>query len=172
MQNVVGVLRQRLEATLKVHRIEQRQFLPLRLEDAWSYFATPKHLEEMTPPDLNFEILSQTPATVHNGLMIAYRIRAIAGLPMNWLTEIKYVEARTRFVDEQRSGPFAFWFHEHRFEEVQGGIDMIDQVHYVMPLGMLGLMAHRLFVRKRLEAIFSFRKAYLAQRFPSPPPPP
>lgn len=122
----------------------------------------------MTPSFLNFEILSRPPPTVYNGLMISYRIRAIAGIPMNWLTEIKHVEINTRFVDEQRRGPFTFWFHEHQFEEVEGGIEMIDRVHYVMPLGILGLLAHRLFVRHRLEAIFSFRKAFLARRFPGP----
>ena len=120
----------------------------------------------MTPGFLRFEILSEVPPTVFNGLMIGYRIRAVAGIPMTWLTEIKHVIEGEQFVDEQRIGPFRFWFHEHRFIAASGGIEMIDRVHYVMRGGALGALAHALFVRKRLESIFAFRRQFLDQRFP------
>jgi len=141
---------------LKIHRIQQSQFLPLTLDEAWLFFATPKNLEAMTPPFLNFRILSDVPDVVHSGLMIEYRIRAVFGIPMRWLTEIKHVEKRTRFVDEQRIGPFPFWYHEHRFEAVEGGM---------MPWGILGRFIHWIFIRGRLLEIFRFRKSFLSQRF-------
>ena len=150
---------------MKIHQLHQTQFLPISPENAWEYFATPKTLEEMTPEFLNFEILSDPPATLHSGLLIAYRIRAVAGIPMNWLTEIKHVVPLRRFVDEQRVGPFSFWLHEHTFTPVDGGIEMTDHVHYVMPWGPIGSLIHPLFVRRRLESIFSFRRAYLEKKF-------
>lgn len=122
----------------------------------------------MTPPFLNFEILSEVPNTVHSGLMIEYRIRAVFGIPMRWLTEIKHVERLSRFVDEQRIGPFPFWYHEHRFKPVPGGIVMEDEVHYVMPWSILGTLVHGAFIHGRLKEIFRFRKNYLAERFPDP----
>ena len=154
------------EIVLKIHRIHQSQFLPISLDEAWQFFATPKNLEAMTPSFLNFKILSDVPEVVHSGLMIEYRIRAVLGIPMCWLTEIKHVETQRRFVDEQRIGPFPFWHHEHRFEPTEGGIVMIDDVHYVMPWSLLGSMIHWVFIRKRLLEIFRFRMRYLAQRFP------
>lgn len=150
---------------MKIYRIHQSQFLPITLDDAWRFFATPKNLEAMTPDFLNFKILSKVPDVVHSGLIIEYRIRAVFGIPMRWLTEIKHVEEQARFVDEQRVGPFPFWYHEHRFEPVEGGIVMKDEVHYVMPWGILGRFIHWIFIRGRLLEIFRFRKRYLSQRF-------
>ena len=42
---------------------------------------------------------------------------------------------------------------------------MEDEVHYVMPWGILGSLIHRLFIRGRLVEIFRFRKTYLEARF-------
>lgn len=77
---------------------------------------------------------------------------------MTWVTEIKHVVPLRQFVDEQRLGPFRFWFHEHRFTPVEGGIVMDDLVTYAMPMGVLGEIAHRLLIKRRLETIFDFRR--------------
>ncbi|MGZ8244580.1 SRPBCC family protein [Methylomagnum sp.] len=104
---------------MKIYRLHRTQFLPINLEEAWSFFSTPRNLEEITPPFLNFEITSETPDDIYSGLIITYRIAAVAGVPMTWVTEIKHVEPLSRFVDEQRIGPFRFWYHEHRFRAVK-----------------------------------------------------
>jgi ligand-binding SRPBCC domain-containing protein len=152
---------------MRIHSLVRRQVLPLSLEEAWHFFSTPRNLEEITPSFLNFHITSEVPEEIHSGLIITYRIAAVAGIPMTWVTEIKHVERFRQFVDEQRIGPFRFWFHRHGFREVEGGIEMEDVVHYVMPWGWLGSLVHRVFIRRRLEAIFDFRRTYLAKRFPS-----
>jgi ligand-binding SRPBCC domain-containing protein len=68
-------------------------------------------------------------------------------------------------VDEQRFGPYRFWHHRHAFEAVDGGVRMTDLVHYALPFGPFGAIAHRIFVRRKLEWIFGFRKKVLAERF-------
>ena len=98
------------------------------------------------------------PEEIYDGLIITYRIAAVAGTPLTWVTEIKHVEPLRQFVDEQRIGPYRFWHHLHRFRAVEGGIEMEDIVHYVMPFGWLGWLAHTVFVRDRLWAIFDFRR--------------
>jgi len=145
--------------------MSRRQFISLDLEAAWHFFSTPRNLEAITPSYLNFHITSDVPEEIHAGLIITYRIAAVAAVPMDWVTEIKHVERLRQFVDEQRMGPFRFWFHLHRFTAVEGGIEMEDCVHYVMPWGWLGRMVHTLFIRRRLEHIFDFRRDYLTQRF-------
>ncbi len=69
-------------------------------------------------------------------------------------------------MDEQRFGPYRFWNHSHRFQEVEGGVDMEDVAHYALPLGALGRVAHRWVVRPRLEAIFDARREALNELFP------
>ncbi|NIG52262.1 hypothetical protein F3J22_02105 [Chitinophaga sp. Cy-1792] len=49
------------------------------------------------------------------------------------------------------------WHHEHHFEVVAGGVRMTDLVHYRMPLGILGTLAHQVFVKKQLEDLFNYR---------------
>lgn len=154
---------------MKIHQIHRRQFLPLSLDQAWDFFWTPRNLESMTPPFLNFRILSEVPERTYNGLIIIYRIAAVAGIPMTWVTEIKHVVEPHQFVDEQRLGPFRFWNHQHRFRAVPGGIEMEDTVHYAMRLGWIGRLAHRLFIRRRLDAIFDFRRDHLDTLFGNRP---
>jgi hypothetical protein len=42
-----------------MRRLVREQFLPLTLDQAWEFFATPKNLNLVTPDDLVFEIVSQ-----------------------------------------------------------------------------------------------------------------
>ena len=150
---------------MKVYSLYRTQKIPLTLEQAWSFFSTPINLEEITPRFLNFRITSEVPEEIYSGLIITYRIAAVAAVPLTWVTEIKHVERLTRFVDEQRIGPFRFWYHEHDFRPVADGIEMTDRVHYVMPWGLLGRLVHTLFIRQRLARIFEFRKDYIDKRF-------
>jgi len=154
---------------MNVYRIHRRQVLPIDLNQAWEFFWTPHNLEAMTPPFLNFSITSEVPDRTYNGLIITYRIAAVAGIPVTWVTEIKHVVEPYQFVDEQRLGPFRFWNHQHRFRTVPDGIEMEDIVHYVMRMGWIGRLVHRFFIRRRLERIFDFRRDYLRARFGEAP---
>ncbi len=151
---------------MTIHHLTRKQFIPIRLEDAWPFFSTPRNLEAITPGFLNFRITSAVPEEIYSGLIITYKIAAVAGIPMAWVTEIKHVEPLHRFVDEQRIGPFRFWFHEHSFESVADGIEMTDTVHYVMPWGWLGELVHMAFIKQRLNAIFDFRRTYIGELWP------
>ncbi len=150
---------------MKVHRLEQRQFLPVSPDLAWSFFSSPANLNEITPADLGFRITSPPEPSMYAGQIITYEIRIAPLVWVPWVTEIKHVEPMSSFVDEQRSGPYRFWFHRHHFEPRDGGVMMTDLVHYALPLGPLGAVAHAIFVRRKLDWIFSYRKQLLSERF-------
>jgi ligand-binding SRPBCC domain-containing protein len=42
---------------------------------------------------------------------------------------------------------------------------MIDLVNYVIPFGIIGRIAHKLFIRKKIEGIFDYRKNILEDKF-------
>ena len=84
---------------------------------------------------------------------------------MQWVTEIKSVEDKKFFIDEQRFGPYAFWHHKHFLKEIPGGVEMEDVVHYVVPMGILGRMAHPFLVKPNLDKIFEFRRKKLIELF-------
>jgi ligand-binding SRPBCC domain-containing protein len=156
---------------MKVHTLHRKQRLAMTPEQAWQFFSTPHNLQRITPDFLHFRITSRVPEEIHAGLVITYRIAAVAGIPMTWVTEIKHVERYAQFVDEQRIGPFRFWHHLHRFRQAEGGIEMEDVVHYVMPWGWFGHWVHRCFIGRRLQRIFDFRRDYLDHRFNRRAPP-
>jgi ligand-binding SRPBCC domain-containing protein len=151
---------------MKVYRLTRTQFLPVTLEEAWSFFSNPNNLGLITPPRLAFEILDDSAGKpMHTGQLIYYRITIFPGVRVRWVTEITQVQEHFQFVDIQRSGPYALWQHTHNFKEVSGGVEMTDQLQYSIPLGLIGRLAHLLFVEKEIKAIFDYRYAELERRF-------
>jgi ligand-binding SRPBCC domain-containing protein len=58
-----------------MHHLEKEITLNVSEEKVWEFLATPLNLNELTPPDLDFRILSELPDKMYNGLMIQYEIR-------------------------------------------------------------------------------------------------
>jgi ligand-binding SRPBCC domain-containing protein len=153
---------------VRLHRVDRRQTLPTTINEAWTFFSDPRNLAVITPPDMHFEVLSEVPEQVYAGLLLEYRVKPFPGWQANWVTEITQVAAPYRFVDEQRSGPYRFWHHQHHFREVPGGVEVRDLVHYSLPGGPLGALVNARAVAPRLAEIFDFREGVLAQRFAAP----
>ncbi|MFT5906026.1 MAG: ligand-binding SRPBCC domain-containing protein [Cryomorphaceae bacterium] len=148
-----------------IHVINSEQELPISIDEAWEFFSTPANLEKLTPKSLRFKILTCSHDTMVEGQIISYKIRLMPLVWMNWVTEIKQVEDKHFFVDDQRSGPYKIWHHRHTFTETENGVLMQDQVHYLLPFGFIGKIVHTLFVKAQLKRIFSYRTEMLAERF-------
>ncbi len=148
-----------------MRRLKQEQFLPISLDEAWNFFATPRNLNEVTPDDMVFEITSELPDTMYEGMIITYRIKPMLNIPLNWVTEITHVREKEYFVDEQRKGPYHIWHHEHHFKAVRGGVVMTDLLHYDIGMSIFGWMAGALLVHKKVKAIFDYRYKKLEEYF-------
>jgi hypothetical protein len=70
------------------------------LSGAWTFFCDPRNLGAITPGRLSFDIFSEVPPYMYPGFVIKYRIKAIAGLSITWVTEITQVAAPNYSVDE------------------------------------------------------------------------
>lgn len=143
------------------YRLFNEHFLPITLEDAWNFFSNPKNLQEITPKNLDFKITNLDSETAYSGQIITYSIRLNKLIRMNWVTEITHLKEKSYFVDEQRYGPYKMWHHFHKFEAVNGGVMMTDIVHFKLPFPILSSIAYRIYVRKNLEQIFTFRTSKL-----------
>ena len=146
-------------------QLEFKQFLPISMEEAWDFFATPKNLDQITPTDTRFKILSDVPEKMDKGTVIVYQIKPFLNIPFNWVTEITMLEWHKCFIDEQRKGPFQIWHHEHHFRAVDGGVLMTDILHYDIGKWVLGWAAGYLFVDKKVEQIFTYRYKALENLF-------
>lgn len=154
--------------TMAVHTLHTKQIIRATRQEAWDFFSNPRNLAKITPPELGFEIITpDLVPQVREGMMIAYRVRPLLGLPMTWLSEITLVEPGVRFIDEQRVGPYAVWHHEHEFHDLgDGRIEMEDKATYVLPFAPLGDLAHAWLVRPQLKRIFAYREKAVRQLFP------
>lgn len=131
-----------------------------KLADVFRVFENPYNLAKITPPWLNFQVVTPD-VEMRRGALIDYTIRWM-GLPMGWRTLISEYEAPRASVDEQLKGTYTVWRHLHTFEETARGTRIVDQVRYVLPLGPLGRAAHAVSVEQQLKGIFRFRQRALA----------
>ena len=102
-------------------------------------------------------------------MIITYKVSPLFGIKLNWMTEITHVKDKEYFVDEQRFGPYALWHHQHHFKEVDGGVQMIDLVHYAIPYGFIGRLANSLLVQSKLKKVFAYREEAIAHLFGTKP---
>jgi ligand-binding SRPBCC domain-containing protein len=151
-----------------ISRLRRIQTLPISREQAWAFFSDPRNLAAITPEDMGFRLLSDPPAHIYPGLILAYAVSPLPGFSTTWVSEITHVDAPGYFVDEQRLGPYRLWHHEHWLRPAPGGaagVEVEDVVHYALPLGWAGKALAGALVKRRLEAIFRFREEALARRF-------
>lgn len=145
--------------------LQRHQQLETDLNTLWDFLKNPYNLNTITPPDLNFEIISDVPETMFNGLIIEYRITIPLIGCQQWVTEIKHIRERRSFVDEQRLGPYTFWYHYHEISQTSTGVLNSDTVYYQPPLGLIGKFLNRTFISKTLNRIFDFRRQKLHELF-------
>jgi ligand-binding SRPBCC domain-containing protein len=144
----------------------REQLLPAAPEEVFDFFSDAHNLEAITPPCLQFRVVTADPIAMRPGTLIEYRLR-LHRLPVNWLTRIESWLPGRRFEDRQLRGPYRLWHHTHTFEPCDGGTRVRDLVRYAMPLGPLGRLAHAAVVRRDLERIFDFRRDAVAAAFGS-----
>ena len=148
-----------------IHVLNSEQELPISLEEAWDFFSTPRNLEQLTPSDMRFKIITCSHDKMIEGQIISYKIRLFPFVWMNWVTEITHVKDGSHFIDHQRSGPYKIWHHRHSFTETENGVLMKDEVHYLLPFGIIGKIVHSLFVKAKVKSIFKFRTQMLNEKF-------
>ena len=90
------------------------------------------------------------------------------GVPVTMTSVISEYDAPHRFVDEQRSGPFRRWWHEHRFEPVAGGTLMTDVVEFEAPAGAVGRLVNVLVLTRYMTTLLERRNAWLMDALSSP----
>jgi ligand-binding SRPBCC domain-containing protein len=146
---------------MTTHTLTAEVWLPERREEVFSFFADAFNLQAITPPWLNFAVLTPDPIVMRAGALIDYRLR-VHGLPLRWQSEITVWDPPFRFVDEQRRGPYRRWVHTHAFEEKDGGTLCRDAVQYAV-LG--GRFINWLIVRREVERIFAHRQESIRRRF-------
>ncbi|MBB5440427.1 ligand-binding SRPBCC domain-containing protein [Pedobacter sp. AK017] len=148
------------------HQLYREQQLHCDIETAWRFFSSPANLSKITPKDMGFTVLSNyNDEHIFEGMIINYTVSPMLKIPLKWRTRISQVELNRSFTDFQEKGPYKYWSHFHEFIPNRAGVLIKDTVHYELPFGILGDIAHWVFVKKKLVHIFDFRYGILEKLF-------
>jgi ligand-binding SRPBCC domain-containing protein len=147
-----------------IYTIHREQWVPRPIDEVFEFFSDAHNLEAITPPKLNFHVLTPAPIDLKTGALIDYKLR-INGIPIRWITRIDEWNPPYGFVDTQLKGPYKLWRHSHEFISENNGTRMIDHVRYKLPFGLLGTLVHALWVKHNVESIFAYREKIIGERF-------
>jgi len=148
------------------YQLHKTQKVPATIEQVWDFISSPANLKKITPEYMGFNITSKMlNEKMYPGMIISYKVSPVFGIKMTWVTEITQVKEKEYFVDEQRVGPYFMWHHEHKIEQIEGGVLMTDIVSYKPPFGFLGSIANSLLIKKQLQEIFDFRTVAMEKMF-------
>jgi uncharacterized protein (TIGR01777 family) len=145
-----------------------KQWLPVKRNEVFSFFAEAKNLEKITPPFLNFKIRDMSTDQIEKGTIINYSLK-LHFLPMNWRTEITHWNEGESFTDFQQKGPYQKWDHTHSFFDYKGGTLVDDYVVYKLPFGFLGDFFGNWYVKRDVNKIFGYRTNVIGSLFESKP---
>jgi ligand-binding SRPBCC domain-containing protein len=161
------------------------QWVPHPIDLVFDFFADPANLPLLMPPAQKARIektqivpppprprpasiLAATAAGAGSQVVLSFQPIPLLPLRIKWTSEIAAFAWDDHFCDRQIQGPFAYWNHCHRLQAVDGrGLPVTliaDEVEYELPMGALGKLAHRLFLRQIIEGGFAFRHKQLEAR--------
>ncbi len=128
----------------------------------WDFFGSAGNLPRITPPWLNFTILTPEPVVIQQDALIDYTIQWM-NVPIRWRTRIIDWTPPRQFIDIQIRGPYTLWHHQHTFTPVETGTKCTDRVVYKIPGGPFAAPLHALVIRKQLLDIFRYRRKVIRE---------
>jgi ligand-binding SRPBCC domain-containing protein len=148
---------------MQTYVFERTQVIERPRGETFAFFSDAFNLERITPHFLHFRILNEPPIGMAEGTLLEYRL-GLFGVRFYWKTLIERWSPEESFVDVQLKGPYALWRHTHTFEELSPACTLVrDRVEYQVPYGLLGRVAHTLFVKRTLKKIFDYRARIIAR---------
>jgi uncharacterized protein (TIGR01777 family) len=139
---------------------EKRSLVAASARAAFDWHTRPGALERLSPPWESARLVRSD--GIRDGDVAELRVR-VGPVERRWVARHRDFVDGVQFADEQIEGPFARWLHTHRFEPAgESACTMIDRVEYALPLGGLGRAVAGGFVARKLERMFDYRHATLA----------
>lgn len=128
------------------------------ISEAWTFFTKVNNIEQIMPPELNFNVTSSKPTNIYEGKIITFNTKIIPFYNTNIISEIIKISHEKYFIDQQISGPYKIWHHEHHFKKTRNNTTIIiEKIKYKLYLHPFSRIIHKLFVKNKLINIFKYR---------------
>ena len=148
---------------MRTYKFVKQSEIAAPVEKVFAFHEKPQALIELTPPWERTEVI-QLAGSIKLGTRTILKT-FIGPIPQLWEAEHIEYDPPHLFADIQRRGPFAYWYHKHRFEPTESGTTlMIDEIEYALPMGWIGNLVGGAFVRSKLQKVFDYRHKILAEK--------
>ena len=125
------------------------------IEKVWKFYIDIKHLEIITPKQMELEIINVTNQVLEQGTEIWLSGKIIT--KSKWHSKITYLKPY-EYIDEMLTGPFKKWKHTHKFKKIDNNTtEVVDELEYDLPYGFIGNMFYN-YANNKLQKIFEHRK--------------
>lgn len=125
------------------------------VEVVWKFHERHDVLRLLTPPWQPIQVIRREGGL---GVSAITEFRMSLGpLPLTWLARHTECEEYKFFTDEQLSGPFEFWRHQHLFDSEANKTRLTDAITFAMPGGEVVEFVTSWLVQAQLDAMFRYR---------------
>ena len=144
-------------------RFERKIRIEASVPDLFSWHEKPGAFERLIPPWDPIKIINRE-GGLEQGF-VDMRVR-IGPFWIKFLAQHSEYVKNSNFKDVQIDGPFPMWEHTHQFNEAKGGMsEMIDRIDCRIPLGLLGKIFFRGYVKNRVEQLLAYRHSTVHDDF-------
>jgi ligand-binding SRPBCC domain-containing protein len=131
------------------------------IEKVWHFYTDVRHLETITPKEMELKIVNTTSQNIIQGQEILASSKIFEKMKirrtMTWHSKITFLK-KYEYIDEILAGPFKKWRHLHKFHSIDGKqTEIIDEIEFELPYGILGKLFEG-YTYKQLQNIFGYRK--------------
>jgi len=124
------------------------------IEVVYGFHCDTRNLAKITPPSMHVEVL-KNPTPPYVGGPVVLDITQF-GITQRWELYLSQVDEPRLIEDTAIRSIFKSWRHAHRFIAHEKGTEMIDEVEFELPFGILGRLATPI-VRWQLDGMFRYR---------------
>jgi ligand-binding SRPBCC domain-containing protein len=138
-----------------VRRFRHAFIIKCSIERVWDFYTDIKHLEFITPTEMQLRIIRATSQRLGEGAEVWLSGKLVTR--STWHSKVTYLKPY-EYVDEMLSGRFKTWRHLHRFRKVgEDQTEVIDEIEFELPYGMLGKVFER-YACRQLRSVFTHRR--------------
>ena len=130
--------------------------VPVPVDQLFSWHENPGAFERLTPPFDPVTIKKRKGGIDGGEVHIQMNLGPV---PLTWVAKHHDYIKNKQFLDQQVSGPFASWEHQHLFEKIDAkSSKLIDEIDYKLPFGTLGNVFGGAFTRQKIDQMFAYRR--------------
>lgn len=134
---------------------EHRSVMDTTVEALMAFHEHPRAFQRLTPPPVFIQVHRKEMAALNDGEVEFTMWMGL--IPVRWIARHEPGPIETSFIDRQLQGPLQTWEHQHIFQPVEDGVELIDRISLAHKPGWRGWLTRLFFDGVPLRILFMYR---------------